>query len=48
MNKYAAYAGEDWKFDLQADDEREALARAKVLDETITRVRLISEGRSTR
>lgn len=48
MNKYACYADTDWKFDIEAKDEREALARAKAFDCEVTRVEVISEGRTGR
>lgn len=48
MNKYAAYDGTDWKFDLEAQDEREALARAQAVDPSVSRVILTSEGRASR
>lgn len=42
MNKYACYADTDWKFDIEAPDEREALARGQACDPTVTRVELVS------
>lgn len=45
MNKYAAYAESDWLFDVHADDESSALAKAKQMDPRATRVELISEAR---
>jgi hypothetical protein len=48
MGRWSAYDGTDWRFDLDACDEHEALARARALDPSISRVVLIREARTMR
>ena len=43
MNKYAAYSGPTWQFDVTADNEAEALQKAKDQDSSVTHVVLVSE-----
>ncbi len=38
MTQYSCYEGADWKFDIEAPNEREALARAKAYDPAVDRV----------
>lgn len=46
--KYAAYVGSDWQFDLEADDDLEALEKARLRDPRIDRVELVSKSHGAR
>ena len=43
MNKWAAYIEHEWQFEVLALTEEDALMTAKLKDQRITRVELISE-----
>lgn len=46
MKKWAAYAGEQWLFDLHADSQLLALRDAQKIDASVTHVELIADSSS--